>query len=434
MPTKSKRVHILSTVNAANVSKDGGTYTIREVCGAVDEIVMNGMLYPGEQLAPAVASLEGKPAPAGHPKNAAGQFISALNGEALASAWIGSYAKNARHEGGRSLVDIVVNEAQAKAHPDGLKLVERLDAAISGVNSEPIHVSTGLVTEPITANGESRGKKYQRIATNIRYDHLAILLNEKGAGTPDDGVGMFLNSAGQPEEVEAGSVSLEPEDRRSAGLMAWIKRLVGNGSSVEMSFDAIQSGLYALMPEGSWLRDVFDRYAVFTDRDGKLWRQDYTVSSGGSVAFVGTAVEVRREVKYEQITNREEEDSMKTQIVAALNAAGIKTDGLDDAQLLSSYNSLVAKPHTDALTEANSKIAGFEANARAAEEAELTTLATDLAVNSALKVDDLKKLGLPRLKELKGNASAAPILPAGGGTKAADEFAGYSINSLIDAK
>jgi len=125
---------------------------------------------------------------------------------------------------------------------------------------------------------------------------------------------------------------------------------------------------------------------------------------------------------------------MKTQIVAALNAAGIKTDGLDDAQLLSSYNSLVAKPHTDALTEANSKIAGFEANARAAEEAELTTLATELAVNSALKVDDLKKLGLPRLKELKGNASAAPILPAGGGTKAADEFAGYSINSLIDAK
>ena len=115
---KSKRVHILSTVNAANVSKSGGTYTIRDVCGAVDEIVMNGMLYPGEQLAPAVASLEGKPAPAGHPKNAAGQFISALNGEALASAWIGSYAKNARHEGGRSLVDIVVNEAQAKAHPE----------------------------------------------------------------------------------------------------------------------------------------------------------------------------------------------------------------------------------------------------------------------------------------------------------------------------
>jgi hypothetical protein len=35
-------------------------------------------------------------------------------------------------------------------------------------------------------------KKYNRIATGIRYDHLAILLNERGAGTPDDGVGMWV--------------------------------------------------------------------------------------------------------------------------------------------------------------------------------------------------------------------------------------------------
>ena len=66
----------------------------------------------------------------------------------------------------------------------GAKLVERLDAAISGNNADPIHVSTGLFVQPIQANGESRGKKYDRIATGLQYDHLAILLNERGAGTP----------------------------------------------------------------------------------------------------------------------------------------------------------------------------------------------------------------------------------------------------------
>ncbi|MFD2753855.1 hypothetical protein [Comamonas terrae] len=94
----TKRVHIVSAVNAANVSKTGNTYTIRDVCGAVDDIVMNRRLYPADQLAAGVKTLEGKPAPAGHPKNSKGQHISAANGEALATAWIGAYCTNDRHE------------------------------------------------------------------------------------------------------------------------------------------------------------------------------------------------------------------------------------------------------------------------------------------------------------------------------------------------
>ena len=424
-----KRVHILSAVNAANVSKSGSTYTIRDVCGAVDGIVMNRMLYPGDQLAGAVNTLEGKPAPAGHPKNGAGQYISALNGEALLTAYAGAICRNARHEGGRTLVDVVINEAQAKAHPDGAKVVNRLDAAIAGTNSDPIHVSTGLYCEPITANGESGGKAYERIATQIRYDHLAILMNEAGAGTPEQGVGMFLNAAGLPEEVESARLDTKPEDKRSAGLKAWVLRLLGNGSDI--SFDQIISALYDGLPEGGWLREVFTRYAVWTDRDGALWQQDYTVSADGSVAWSGTAVQVTRKVEYEPINNRKE-DPMKDRILAALNAAGIKTEGLDESALLDAYNALVAKPHATALAAANSKVAEFEANARAAQDAELTALATELATNSALKADDFKAMGLARCKELK--ATAAPVLPGTANKQGGDEFATYSINELIDAK
>ena len=417
-----KRIHILSAVNAANVAKAGTTYTIRNVCGAVDDIVMHGMLYPADELAKSAPTLNGKPAPAGHPKNSAGQFISATNGEALLESYIGSVCTNARHEGGRTQVDIVVNEKQAKASDAGARLVERLDAAIAGTNTEPIHVSTGLLCEAINASGESRGKKYQRIATNISYDHLAILLDQRGAGTPEDGVGMFLNSQGQPEEVETASLSLDPEDRRSAGLVAWIRRLVGNGST-DVSFDQITSGLYALMAEGCWIREVFDRYCIWTDREGRMWKQDYSVGSDGSVAFSSEPVEVHRKVEYETVSNHRKDDTLKPLILAALNSAGIKTDGLTDEQLLEAYNSLARKPVETQLSAAHAKIAEHEAAARAAEETEVAALATELAVNSSLTVDDLKKLGKARLVELK--AKAAPVVTgnSGGGAKTlADTF------------
>ncbi len=416
-----KRVHILSAVNAANVSKDGATYTIRDVVGAVDDIVMNGRLYPADQLAAGVSSLEGKPAPAGHPKSAEGKLISALNGEALSSAWIGSYVRNARHEGGRTMVDVVVNEAQAKAHPDGAKLVERLDAAIAGTNIDPIHVSTGLMMQPITANGESRGKKYSSIVTNIQYDHLAILLNERGAATPEDGVGMFVNDDGE-QEVESVIVNTEPEDKRTRGLIGWIKKLIGNED--DLSFDQIYSGLQSLLPADSWIREVYSENFIWSDKENRLWRQDYNVSSDSSLSFVGEPVEVQRQVKYEPI--EKETDPMKDAILAALNAAGISVAGLDDSQLLAAYNSLQAKPLQEAVNSANAKLAEIEAKSKAAEVAELDALATSLATNSVLTADDLKALGLDRLKAIKAStAGAAPVLAGNsqsGATAAANHY------------
>jgi len=445
MATQRHRVHIRSVVNAANVSKAGGTYTVRDVCGAVDEIVMNGMLYPGEQLAAGAASLEGRPAPAGHPKDNQGRYISALNGEALLTSYAGAVCRNARHDAGRTLVDVVVNEAQAKAHPDGAKLVERLDAAITGNNTEPIHVSTGVLVQAITANGESRGKKYSRIATNLQYDHLAFLLHEPGAGTPADGVGMFVNADGSEAEIEAVNASTTPEDRRAEGLLArarqHLRRLLGN-SDDDLSFDAITEQLYKGLTGGAWLREVFDRYAVWTDGNGKLFRQDYTVGSDGSVAWSGTAVEVTRKVSYEDVNNHQrlEHDPVKPLILAALNAAGITTEGLDDAALLAAYNKLAAQPAETKLVAANSKLAEFEANAQNAERAELDAAATKLATNSkaGLTADDFKAMGLKRCKELlAANTGAAAVVPGATGAAGGDdagEFKSYSLNSFIDDK
>ena len=431
---KQSRVHILSAVNAGAVSKSGGRYTVANVVGCVDGLVMNGMLYPGEQLASAAPSLEGKPAPAGHPKDDAGRYISALSGNALLTSYAGAVCTNVRHEGGRTVYDVVINEAQAKAHPDGARLVERLDAAMNGSNAEPIHVSTGLFCKAITANGESLGKKYQRIATEITYDHSAFLLNESGAGTPEQGVGMFLNAAGEAEQVEAVAVN-EALDRRGEGLGSWaqglLRKLLGNED--ELSLDQIRDGLYKGLPKGGWVREVFARYAVWSDADGRMYRQDYSVSSDGSVAFSGTAQEVREKREYEPINNLQK-DAMKDMLIAALNAAGIKTEGLTEAQLLSAYNQHVSTaavaPVQAKLDAANAQLQTLQANAQAAEQVELATLATELAANSkGLTADDFKAMGLKRCKELKANGTtAAPVLPGAGAATGSGERQRYSLN------
>lgn len=428
---KKIRVHVVSVVNASAVSKTGGIYTIKGVCGAVDDIVMNGALYPAAELASSAASLEGKPAPAGHPKNEKGQFISALNGSALLTSYMGSVCSNSRHEGGRTLTDILVNEAQARAHPDGVKLIERLDAAINGSNVDDIHVSTGLLCRMLGVNGESRGKKYSKVATDIEYDHLAILLNEKGAGTPEDGVGMFLNSAGEEEAIEVANLSTDPEDKRFTGLTGWIRKLLGNDSDI--SFDQIREGLYGGLPEGAWVMEVYQRYAVWCDRESRYWKQDYTVASDGSVAFSGQAKEVHRKVSYEDVTNQvdKETDTVKDKLVAALNAAGITTEGLSDEQILTAYNALVNKPLSEQLSAANAKLQTHADAAKAAEAAEAKTLAEKLVTaNSLLKVEDLVLLGVERLRQLSAaNTTAAPVLPGAGG-KPKSKYEGYDLNAI----
>jgi hypothetical protein len=42
----------------------------------------------------------------------------------------------------------------------------------------------------------------------MQFDHIAILLDEPGAGTPEEGVGMFVNADGQEGEVETQASSM----------------------------------------------------------------------------------------------------------------------------------------------------------------------------------------------------------------------------------
>lgn len=434
------RIHVVTALNAGNVQREGDLIVVRNACGAVDDIVMHRVLYPGKELRKGVASLNGRIAPIGHPKNDAGQYISANSADALLTSYAGIVCKNARHEGGRTLTDLHINVAMANAHPKGAEVVRWCEAALNGEQPDPMHVSTGLVANMIESPGESRGKPYDRIATDIRYDHLAVLPGARGAATPDDGVGMFNDGEGNTSPVATLELKDGPEDRRFEGLMGWVRKLLTNSS--ELSFSQIERGLQTGLPDGAWTREVFPRYAIWSDGQGRMFRQNYTVSADGSVAWADSPEEVREERSYEPVANQSKDVTMKELIIMALNAAGVDVSKLTtDSALLSAYNQLVGNaakaPIESQLSAVNAELTTLKTAAQAADAAALETLANELAAGGGmLTANDYKAMGLARCRELKAAAGAAPIVPAlnaAGGTNTGGLGQGYDLNADLTA-
>ncbi|MCP5940304.1 DUF2213 domain-containing protein, partial [Klebsiella pneumoniae] len=73
------------------------------------------------------------------------------------------------------------------------------------------------------------------------------------------------------------------------------------------------------------------------EEGNKLFQQKYLIDDS-TVTLVGDPVEVvRKPTEYEVKTNGEI-NPMKEKMIAALNAAGVKTEGLTDDQVWDAYN------------------------------------------------------------------------------------------------
>lgn len=273
-------VNILSIINkSSKITKETINnkehYVIRDVVPVVDDVVMNNGLYPKDEIDKSYKSINGNLMPIGHPK-VNGQFVSASNAKAINDYYGGAWAENVHKDQDKVLLDCYVDIEFARNHEKGKQLLERLDAMFNGEDVNPIHVSTGLILNKVYKTGKSKGKPYDWVATNMQFDHVAILLNEQGAATPNEGVGMFVNSEGE-YQIEFASL---------------------NESSTQSIQNVISSAVHNAL----------------------------------------------QKLKFNK---QEEPDPMKEKILAALNAKGIKTDGLNDEQLLTAFNEQAAKDAID---------------------------------------------------------------------------------------
>lgn len=346
---KLSSIHVKSlAINASNIStttiNGQEHYIIRGAVPIVDDIVMNGGLYPAEEINNSYQTMEGKLMPLPHPM-VDGKYVSANDPRAINSYHVGAWAQNVSKSGDQVVMDVYINKAVAETKPDGKRLINRLDEMIAGTNTDPIHLSTGLLTNKERKSGESKQKKYSWIARNMQFDHIAILLDEPGAGTPSEGVGIFVNSEGEDVEIEVALLS-DAADCTREGLLNKTKFFFTNASN--FSFDDIHRAISDKLHEGRaddkwlWPESVWPDNFIYRD-EAKYFKQKYLIDDDGKAVFVGEPLEVvRKPIEYEIKTNGEN-DPMKELIINALQAAGKPTEGKSDAELMDAYNQLAAE-------------------------------------------------------------------------------------------
>lgn len=205
------RVNVRTTVNHASIRRErrnGRDYIIVPSATLPDNIVMNRVRYPADEIEKGYASLENTPAPLGHP-DIEGQFVSAKDPEGLARGWIGAWNRNVRRENGRVFIDKVIDVATAMQLEGGKAVLSAIE------KGEPIHTSTGLYAI-MTATTNDADADF--VASELEFDHDAILLGEEGAATPDQGVGMLVNKAVRDgKEIEVINSVIEDDAERELG-------------------------------------------------------------------------------------------------------------------------------------------------------------------------------------------------------------------------
>jgi hypothetical protein len=189
-----KRINIARMVNtksARQEKRNGRDVIVVPAATMPDNIIMNRIQYPGEEIRKSFKTLERSPAPFNHPM-VNGKFVSSKDPEGLNIGWIGAWNENVRYENNKLYLDKIIDVERANQSDEGKRVLEAIN------RGEPIHTSTGLLAliEPVTNNKDIDG-----IARNIVFDHDAILLDMSGAATPAQGVGMFVNSDGAQLDV-----------------------------------------------------------------------------------------------------------------------------------------------------------------------------------------------------------------------------------------
>lgn len=155
---KRNRVNVLTVVNSAsNITTetiDGKPHiVVRGITPVVDDIVMNRKLYPAAEIEKAYNTLERNPMPLGHPK-VDGKHVSARDVRAVNEYHVGAWLQNVSHKDGKVTGDMYVNRQYAESSDKGKRLINRLDEMLAGTNSEPIHISTGLLYSGTSMSGQ----------------------------------------------------------------------------------------------------------------------------------------------------------------------------------------------------------------------------------------------------------------------------------------
>jgi hypothetical protein len=210
--SRQVRVNVATLVNASKIRREkraGRDVIIVPSATLPDDIVMHGsggrIRYPAKVIAESFHTLEGRPAPLGHP-SVNGQYVSASSPDGIIRGFIGAHNENVRRENGRVLLDKVLDVEFANQSDRGRAVLNAIE------KEEPIHTSTGMLA---MLNALKDDPEADFEAESMILDHDCLLLDKPGAATPEQGVGIFVNAAG--DEIDVINCTLADDIDRDIG-------------------------------------------------------------------------------------------------------------------------------------------------------------------------------------------------------------------------
>lgn len=280
--------------------------------------------YPGDELAKTPESWNYKPVVNYHPEEN-GEGISACSPVVIESRKVG-IIMNTSYKGKNKLAAEawLDHEKLKKVDPRILEMVEK---------GTPVNVSTGLFLdqETLAEEKEFNGRKYKKVAKNLRPDHLAILPDKTGACSIADGAGLLINA--RPEK-----------DPDSLSVLL-------NESSFRQIEDKIRKALASKYGEPGqhwcgYLTEVYGDEVIYSveeyDEDGfyrdsrHLFSHKYKRGSDDSITLQGEPVPVKRVITYQPLnqltSNQSSEGDMtkKEKVQYIINAnIGFKPEDAD---------------------------------------------------------------------------------------------------------
>lgn len=459
---------------------------IEGVTHMIRDSVMNRGLYTAkafDELAKALMASNARiPAPLSHPSDEQGNFISANDPLIMSAHNVFAFDSDWRLVGDKLVSNTYIDIKRAAENENAAWLIERIN------NRQPIDRSTGLELYIVDENGIGPdGEEYDwRVESVANLDHSAILNpeSEPGAKNNTESVGMFTNANGE-SAVEVAelhvnacspnlSLPLAPADYawNEAEAVNRIRKFSGSESAPStnyrkffMEFDAANVGDFGAykMPfadiiDGrphavpAALEEINAESSPESDRQRIIANVEHYKSKiqkpmpnsklAQFLNWIGKKVGINAEVEYNRFVTsnswNNEVDPMKDKILAALNAAGVKTDGLDDDALFAAYNEAM-KPKAkvedeeemdnaggngktkeknsevlEAINALNAKIEKMEASNAAAAQAEIDAIAAQVANAGIMELEDAKKLSVKSLNGLLAKSGVVVANGAGG--------------------
>jgi hypothetical protein len=412
----STRVNVRVAVNAASIRREqhnGREHIVIPSFTLPDEVIMNGGLYPHDEIEKAYASLEGTLAPLGHPQ-VDGEYVSARQPEAINSYHVGAWNRNVKRVGNRISVEKWLDVEYAKNTEGGRQVLSAID------KGEPVHTSTGIFLDrEMTPNADG----YNWIARNMSLDHDAILIGETGAATPADGVGMMVNKT----FVINSAIPVVNEDALDDSY----------GEKLAILSEAVKER-FATSDSYAYVQDFDDRALIYVTPEG-TYTIDYHYE-GDNPILTGEAKPVVVETSYKVKTN-----SMLEHVRSVLKYFSTKTKSPVQANVNEEVDMTPEQVQAivdKALEATNASLASVQAEN---EKLKAGVLAANAAItaNAESGLKDKRAAVAAVHGEVVANAlsgealdamfasvqTAAGLLPGAPATNAKDEFEGYSLNT-----